>query len=455
MLIVNKLYLLGANNGEIINKTSTINTKTNFGVNKGINPTNNLKINNEAKPTTINPKLNLINKTSNNVNYSATNLGKSGNLAINKEFKQNKEATIKPILKNPSEDSSYGGVQGGPNLASAGASPVKPAPSYPTISSPTPAPQLNNPPVPSLTQTSENYANEAVKDGAAQTSNPALTPSTLYPSVPPSVEHSPPTPSPSTTLTYIQPQANPQPNYNPPQYASPPAISPYQAKAELVPSAISVPSRDAYEASVLEQTVRVITTTNIIPTTETTTTTIRTTTRVPPCGPDVLFVLDSTGSVRHVYEAQRSYILDVVQQMDIAPDGQHVGLIIYSSKLRQRIVTNLDESLTKEQFLKIVHELPYHGGITATGAALSLTIRALEKRRPNKRTLVIVFTDGFTYDDWEEPSRALLSKGVEVLVAGDVQSYLRPVLDKIAGDPAKVLLGAENKSKVLDHLRCR
>jgi len=47
---------------------------------------------------------------------------------------------------------------------------------------------------------------------------------------------------------------------------------------------------------------------------------------VPPCGPDVLFVLDSTGSVRNVYEAQRGYILDVVQQMDIASDGQHVCL---------------------------------------------------------------------------------------------------------------------------------
>ena len=72
-------------------------------------------------------------------------------------------------------------------------------------------------------------------------------------------------------------------------------------------------------------------------------------------------------------------------------------------------------------------ELPYHGGITATGAALTLTIKALEKRRPNKRTLVILFTDGYTYDNWEEQSRLLLSKSVEVVVAGDVQSYLRLV----------------------------
>ena len=48
----------------------------------------------------------------------------------------------------------------------------------------------------------------------------------------------------------------------------------------------------------------------------------------PPCGPDVLFVLDSTGSVREIYEDQRRYIQDVAAQMDIGPNGQHVGMDI-------------------------------------------------------------------------------------------------------------------------------
>nr|CAD2179328.1 unnamed protein product [Meloidogyne enterolobii] len=444
----------GANSGVNITKNSTTNLKSNFGVNKGVNAPNNLKNNKLANPS-VNSKINLKNKTTNTNTYSATNLGRLSNSGI----QQTQKTTAKPIL------------------------------SYSTIS--TTLPSISNPPpVPSQPlQNTENYVNEAITTTqvsknnagvAAQTSNPPTKiaeistggPSTLYPPISSSIEYSPSTPSPyinSNPPNYNQQnsninsnsppnynQPNSPPNYNQPQYALPPAISPYEVKPAQDSNAVpAVPSGDAYEASVLEQTVGVIVTTAIIPTTETLTTTIRTTTRVPPCGPDVLFVLDSTGSVRNVYEAQRGYILDVVQQMDIASDGQHVGLIIYSSKLRQRIVVNLDESLTKEQFLKIVHELPYHGGITATGAALTLTIKALEKRRPSKRTLVILFTDGFTYDDWEEQSRTLLSKGVEVIVAGDAQSYLRPVLDKIAGDPSKVLLGQENKPKVLDYLRCR
>uniref|UniRef100_A0A914KTK7 VWFA domain-containing protein n=1 Tax=Meloidogyne incognita TaxID=6306 RepID=A0A914KTK7_MELIC len=466
----------GANSGANISKNSTTNLKSNFVVNKEANTPNTSKNNRLANPS-VNSKINLKNTTTNTNSYSTTNLGKLSNSGI----QQKQTTTAKPILKNAGDDS-YGGVQGaGANLASLGASPVKSSsPSYSTIT--TTLPPISNPPsVPSQTpQNPENYANEVITTtqvsknnagAAAQTLNPSTKiaeistggPSTLYPPISPSIEYSPSTPSPyisSNPPNYNQQNSNinsnPAPNYNQAQYALPPAISPYEVKpAQDSNGEPAVPSGDAYEASVLEQTAGVTVTTTIIPTTETLTTTIRTTTRVPPCGPDVLFVLDSTGSVRNVYEAQRGYILDVVQQMDIASDGQHVGLIIYSSKLRQRIVVNLDESLIKEQFLKIVHELPYHGGITATGAALSLTIKALEKRRPSKRTLVILLTDGFTYDDWEEQSRTLLSKGVEVIVAGDVQSYLRPVLDKIAGDPSKVLLGQENKPKVLDYLRCR
>ena len=56
---------------------------------------------------------------------------------------------------------------------------------------------------------------------------------------------------------------------------------------------------------------------------------------VPPCGPDVLFVLDSTGSVRLVYEDQKRYILDVAQQMDIAPNGQHVCFMFHVKYCRK------------------------------------------------------------------------------------------------------------------------
>jgi len=168
--------------------------------------------------------------------------------------------------------------------------------------------------VPSLAiQNTENYVNEAITTTqvsqnnagvAALTSNPPTKiaeistggPSTLYPPISSSIEYSPSTPSPyinSNAPNYNQQnsninsnsppnynQPNSAPTYNQPQYALPPAISPYEVKPAQDSNAVpAVPSADAYEASVLEQTVGVIVTTSIIPTTETLTTTISTTTR--------------------------------------------------------------------------------------------------------------------------------------------------------------------------------
>jgi len=176
--------------------------------------------------------------------------------------------------------------------------------SYSTIS--TTLPPISNPPsVPSQTpQNPENYANEVITTtqvsknnagAAAQTLNPSTKiaeistggPSTLYPPISPSIEYSPSTPSPyinSNAPNYNQQNSNinsnPAPNYNQAQYALPPAISPYEVKpAQDSNGEPAVPSGDAYEASVLEQTAGVTVTTTIIPTTETLTTTIRTTTR--------------------------------------------------------------------------------------------------------------------------------------------------------------------------------
>uniref|UniRef100_A0A915CWJ6 VWFA domain-containing protein n=1 Tax=Ditylenchus dipsaci TaxID=166011 RepID=A0A915CWJ6_9BILA len=166
------------------------------------------------------------------------------------------------------------------------------------------------------------------------------------------------------------------------------------------------------------------------------------------CGfSDILFVVDSTGSVHNVYELQRSYILQLAEQLTIGPEDQHVGLVLYSSKDRQEIVVELDAVPTKEDFLQIIKALPYHGGITATGAALSLAQKALEKRRAEKKTLVIVLTDGFSYDNTKPASDALNSlPNVVVVAAGDTDHFIQQVLEEMP-ETHLVLLGEENKPK--------
>lgn len=69
-------------------------------------------------------------------------------------------------------------------------------------------------------------------------------------------------------------------------------------------------------------------------------------------------------------------------------------------------------------YIKIL-DLPFFGGVTATGSALNLTLKTLESRRADKKTLVIVLTDGFSFDNTLPASEALQKlSNVQVIVTG-------------------------------------
>ncbi|MCP9265451.1 hypothetical protein DINM_020755 [Dirofilaria immitis] len=93
---------------------------------------------------------------------------------------------------------------------------------------------------------------------------------------------------------------------------------------------------------------------------------------------DTLFVVDSTSSVRHFFDDHRNYIAEIITM----------------------IVPEIDNEI-------MIGKLPFFAGITATGAALELTLETLRDRRTNALTNVVVLTDGFSYDFVNEPSLML------------------------------------------------
>ncbi|KAK0420597.1 hypothetical protein QR680_014780 [Steinernema hermaphroditum] len=178
--------------------------------------------------------------------------------------------------------------------------------------------------------------------------------------------------------------------------------------------------------------------------------------KTPTCGiADVLFVLDSTGSVRTFYQNQKKYMIDLVQVLDVSPTGQHVGIIKYSSHRRMKILTPLDEDNEKHVIISKVQDLTFNGGITETGAALKLTKEALEKRRKDRKTAVVILTDGFTFDDTAGPAKDLHGlPDVVVYVGGLADPVLKAVLVEITGDESRVMLGEEGKQKLINSLKC-
>ena len=69
-------------------------------------------------------------------------------------------------------------------------------------------------------------------------------------------------------------------------------------------------------------------------------------------------MVDSSSSIGRIFELQRAYVRSVVSQLNIAPDGDNVALIVYSGKLRHFVKHSFQDMQHKEMVeLKVDGEL--------------------------------------------------------------------------------------------------
>uniref|UniRef100_A0A914W075 VWFA domain-containing protein n=1 Tax=Plectus sambesii TaxID=2011161 RepID=A0A914W075_9BILA len=174
------------------------------------------------------------------------------------------------------------------------------------------------------------------------------------------------------------------------------------------------------------------------------------------CASDVLFVLDATGSVRNDYQKQKDFVKKIVETMNIAPSEQQVGVVLFSSKQRQKIAFDLGTHENKTSVLQAIEDLPYYSGITAIGQALVLAKTALEKRRPSVKVYVIVVTDGFSYDPVEGPANDLRAiPEVTIFSAGVAQPVNEFELKVIAGDENRVFVKEDSLQGLVSAMACK
>uniref|UniRef100_A0A914Y472 VWFA domain-containing protein n=1 Tax=Panagrolaimus superbus TaxID=310955 RepID=A0A914Y472_9BILA len=171
------------------------------------------------------------------------------------------------------------------------------------------------------------------------------------------------------------------------------------------------------------------------------------------CLSDTIFVIDSTSSVRNLFEQHRVYASNVVKEMDISPETNHIGVVLYSSKQRQSIKISLSDPQRKDNITAKINSLPYLSGITATGAALHLTIKDLEHRRQNAMTNVVVISDGFSYDLVEEPVKQLQQlSNVRIFAVSLGESYRKFEMLMIASHEENFLTGADSYKELVRRL---
>uniref|UniRef100_A0A4W3HLK4 Collagen alpha-1(XII) chain n=1 Tax=Callorhinchus milii TaxID=7868 RepID=A0A4W3HLK4_CALMI len=155
---------------------------------------------------------------------------------------------------------------------------------------------------------------------------------------------------------------------------------------------------------------------------------------------DILLLVDGSWSIGRLNFRQiRSFIGKLIQVFDISPQRVQFGLAQYSGDPRTE--WNLNAHKDKKSLLAAAAALPYKGGNTLTGLALSYILqnnfREDAGARPFARKIGVLITDGKSQDDVSIPSESLRDLGVELYAVG-IKNADVIELRQIATDPDSI-----------------
>ncbi|XP_078589338.1 sushi, von Willebrand factor type A, EGF and pentraxin domain-containing protein 1-like [Branchiostoma floridae x Branchiostoma japonicum] len=177
--------------------------------------------------------------------------------------------------------------------------------------------------------------------------------------------------------------------------------------------------------------------------------------RVPSCdrldveGWDLVFLLDSSGSVDQSFLAEKSFTRDTIDMLINSDGATRIGLVQYNDN--QQTAFNLNQHQTKADVLAAVDNIGHLGGGTYTGRAIHYARQVAfgnSGNRPNRPDALIVMTDGVSYDPVIYASQAARHQGITVFAIGMGDSVDRDTLMEIAGHPEYVLQVSDPGSRL-------
>ncbi|XP_036372063.1 cartilage matrix protein [Megalops cyprinoides] len=152
---------------------------------------------------------------------------------------------------------------------------------------------------------------------------------------------------------------------------------------------------------------------------------------------DVVFLIDGSKSVRpENFELVKKWINQIVDKLDVAESKAHVGLVQYSSAVRQEFP--LGRFNNKKDLKDAVKKMDYMERGTMTGQALrylvenSFTIS--QGARPGVSKVGIVFTDGRSQDYIGDAAKKAKEHGFKMYAVG-VGNAVEDELREIASEP--------------------
>ncbi|XP_017675920.1 PREDICTED: cochlin [Lepidothrix coronata] len=150
---------------------------------------------------------------------------------------------------------------------------------------------------------------------------------------------------------------------------------------------------------------------------------------------NICFLIDGSSSVGESnFRLMLDFVSNVAKAFEISDIGSKVAAVQFTYD--QRPEFGFTDHVTKEKVLSAIRNIRYMSGGTATGDAISFTIRNVfgpVKDGPNKNFL-IVLTDGQSYDDVRGPAAAAQKAGITVFSVGVAWAPLDDLKD-MASEP--------------------
>uniref|UniRef100_A0A0K0F9M5 COL6A n=1 Tax=Strongyloides venezuelensis TaxID=75913 RepID=A0A0K0F9M5_STRVS len=134
---------------------------------------------------------------------------------------------------------------------------------------------------------------------------------------------------------------------------------------------------------------------------------------------DIVVILDASTSRKEVFDAQRELTLSLIEKLPISKDNDNVALCIISFTSQAFLREPLGIGKNKDELRRVVENIEYKGGSTATSEGILMAINEIQlKRRKNAFQLIVLMNDGMSQDDWSvvtNTSKLLHSTGTHVI----------------------------------------
>ncbi|XP_032071938.1 vitrin [Thamnophis elegans] len=151
---------------------------------------------------------------------------------------------------------------------------------------------------------------------------------------------------------------------------------------------------------------------------------------------DIGFVIDGSSSVgTGNFRTILQFVANISKEFEISDTDTRIGAVQYTYE--QRLEFDFNKHSTKQEVLNAIKRINYWSGGTSTGAAINFAFEHLfSKSKPNKRKIMILITDGRSYDDVRGPALAAHQNGVIAYSIG-IAWAAQDELEAVATDPDK------------------